>query len=217
MGKGLVLQIIYLDTIDSTQKYLKEKIAEKKLTPPIAITADYQTNGIGSRENLWESKPGNLFFSFAIAIENLPKDLKLESASIYFSYVLKEILAENGSKVWLKWPNDFYLNEKKIGGTITHIVNSTIICGIGLNLTISPKNHSSLDIIIEKKKLLEDYFLNIEKKVLWKQVFSKYKLEFYKSLDFFTHINNIKFSLSNAILNDDGSLEINGERIYSLR
>jgi len=217
MEKGLALQIIYLDTINSTQKYLKNKILQKELKSPIAVCAEIQTDGIGSRNNQWISQKGNLFFSFSISRYALPSDLQLESASIYFSYLLKETLALYGSKVWIKWPNDFYISDKKIGGTITTIVDENLICGIGLNLKKSPENHSTLDIIIEKEKLLEDYFENIEKKVLWKQVFSKYKLEFYRNRDFFTHVNREKISLSEVTLNSDGSLDINGERIYSLR
>jgi BirA family biotin operon repressor/biotin-[acetyl-CoA-carboxylase] ligase len=212
-----VLQIIYLDTIDSTQKYLKEKIIQNELHSPIAVSAELQSDGIGSRENEWISQKGNLFFSFALDKSSLPKDLKLESAAIYFSYILKETLAAFGSKVWIKWPNDFYLDEKKIGGTITHLVQDTLVCGIGLNTLSAPLTHASLDIKIDKKIVLQNYFKNIEKKVLWKQVFSKYKLEFYRNQNFYTHNNNEKISLRDAKLNADGSLEINGERIYGLR
>jgi BirA family biotin operon repressor/biotin-[acetyl-CoA-carboxylase] ligase len=215
--KGYKLQIFYLDRIDSTQRYLKSQLSAKKLNAPIAVCADEQSEGMGSRQNKWISQRGNLFFSFALRLDSLPNDLKIESASIYFSYILKEVLASYGSKVWIKWPNDFYINEKKIGGTITHISHNHLICGIGLNLIISPKNHSTLDIIVKKENLLKDYFVNIEKKVLWKQVFSKYKLEFYQNRDVFTHINGAKIILKDVNLNDDGSLEINGERIYSLR
>jgi BirA family biotin operon repressor/biotin-[acetyl-CoA-carboxylase] ligase len=212
-----VLQIIYLETTDSTQKYLKTQLQNNKLQVPIAVSAEMQRDGIGSRGNRWESQKGNLFLSFAIALNELPDDLKIESASIYFSYLLKETLASFDSKVWIKWPNDFYLDEKKIGGMITNIVDESLICGVGLNITDAPDDFAKLDVSLDKKVLLENYFKNIEKKVLWKQVFSKYKLEFYRNRNFFTHSNGVKVSLGDAKLNDDGSLNINGERIYSLR
>ena len=211
------MQILYLDAIDSTQKYLKEKLLKKELQAPVAVSAEVQNSGVGSRNNRWESTRGNLFLSFALPLNELPLDLKLESASIYFSYLLKESLASFGSKVWIKWPNDFYLDDKKIGGMITNIVGENIICGVGLNITDAPKEFTKLDIKIDKEVLLENYFKNIEKKVLWKQVFSKYKLEFYRNQNFFTHSNGTRVSLGDATLNDDGSLNINGERIYSLR
>ena len=212
-----MLQILLLDVVDSTQKYLKRKLQSKELQAPVAVVANEQTDGIGSRNNNWTSTRGNLFLSFAIPLSQLPNDLKIESASIYFSYILKETLAEFGSKVWIKWPNDFYIDEKKAGGMITSLVGDGLLCGVGLNIQNSPQSFSRLDIIIDKHELLEKYFANLEKKVLWKQVFSKYRLEFYKNQNFFTHINNKKVSLSETNLCDDGSLEINGERIYSLR
>jgi BirA family biotin operon repressor/biotin-[acetyl-CoA-carboxylase] ligase len=211
------LQILSLECVDSTQKYLKKLVLEDKITLPYAVVADYQTDGVGSRENKWNSIKNNLFLSFAIPLNELPKDLKLESSSIYFSYILKETLQELGSFVWLKWPNDFYINDKKIGGMITNIVKDSLICGVGLNLVNSPDDFAKLDIAIERDFLLQRYFANIKKKSLWKQVFSKYKLEFYKNQNFYTHDKSLIIFLGNATLQDDGSIVINGERIYSRR
>jgi len=218
MGKDCKLQIHFFDELDSTQLYLQRAIRENKLDSSIMICTSKQTEGIGSRSNSWTSIEGNLFCSFALKKEMLPKDLKIESASIYFAYLLKEILSDYGSDVWIKWPNDFYIKEKKVGGMITHIVKDYIVCGVGLNLKQAPKEYAVLDKELSIVPLLEKYKNSIEKKVLWKQVFSKYKLEFDRNKDFFTHTKDgLKVSLSNAILEDDGSLSINGERMYSLR
>ncbi len=179
--------------------------------------ADIQTAGIGSRDNSWNSKEGNLFLSFSVKISDLPKDLKIESASIYFSYILKETLSELGSQVLVKWPNDLYLKDKKIAGMITNIVDDRLVCGVGLNLVSSPTGFAHLDIKISKEILLKNYFINIAKKVLWKQVFSKYKLEYNTNKNLYAHVNGVKIHLNDTELQDDGSLKINGERIYSLR
>lgn len=211
------MQILFLESVDSTQKYLKELLLKGEVTPPYAVVASMQTHGVGSRDNVWQGEKSNLFLSFAIALSDLPKDLKLESASIYFSYLMKETLEAFGSKVWLKWPNDFYSNDKKIGGMITNLVGDCIVCGIGLNTNSAPDGFEKLDVYVEREKLLESYFFNIEKKRLWKQVFSKYKLEFYKNQNFYTHKKNLIISLGEAALQSDGSIVINGERIYSRR
>ena len=212
-----MLQILYLDTVDSTQKYLKELIKEKKTSLPCAVVSNTQTNGVGSRENAWTGLDGNLFLSFALLLQDLPKDLKLESASIYFSYILKEILSDLKSEVWIKWPNDFYIDNKKIGGMITNIVDDCLICGVGLNMANAPDDFSKLDIKIIIDELLNKYFESIEKKSSWKQIFSKYKLEFYKNQNFYTHDKNLRISLEDARLQSDGSIIINGKRMYSLR
>jgi BirA family biotin operon repressor/biotin-[acetyl-CoA-carboxylase] ligase len=217
MAKDWVLKILYLDSVDSTQNYLKELIRAGNIELPHAVVADIQTDGIGSRGNSWTGMRGNLFLSFVMPLKDLPSDLKLESSSIYFAYILKETLSELKSEVWLKWPNDFYLCDKKIGGMITNVVKENLICGIGLNLVIAPEGFGTLDITISRDELLKRYFINIEKYVLWKQVFSKYELEFHKNRDLFTHTNNLKISLSDASLQSDGSIISNGERIFSLR
>ena len=211
------MKIRYLETVNSTQVYLKKLVKEKKVTPPYGLVANHQTAGIGSRENIWIGLKGNLFFSFALSLDKLPKDLKLESASIYFAYLLKETLFELDSKVWLKWPNDFYVKDKKIGGMITTIVSNSLICGVGINLVNTPQNFSKLDINISRDKLLKNYIDKIDRNLEWKQVFSKYKLEFDKNKNFSTHIKHTKISLNNVSLQSDGSIIYKNERMYSLR
>ncbi|MEA2100799.1 MAG: biotin--[acetyl-CoA-carboxylase] ligase [Campylobacterota bacterium] len=211
------MKIFYHKILGSTQEYLKELVKNKKTDFPIAIVCDIQTNGVGSRDNNWHGYDGNLFLSFAIELNKLPIDLKLESSSIYFAYLLKETLFELGSHTWVKWPNDFYIDNLKIGGMITNIVDDKLICGVGLNLVNAPQEFAVLDIVILREELLKKYFIKIENTPSWKQVFSKYKLEFHKNKKYFAHDCNVRISLENATLCGDGSIISNGKRIYSLR
>ncbi|MEN8303491.1 MAG: biotin--[acetyl-CoA-carboxylase] ligase [Campylobacterota bacterium] len=211
------MQIRYLESVDSTQIYLKELLRSKKVKPPYAVVANSQTDGIGSRDNSWIEMDGNLYLSFTLELKELPSDLKLESASIYFAFLLQDVLNNLNSSVWLKWPNDFYIDDLKLGGMITNIVGNSLVCGVGLNLVNAPQGFTTLDIEIKREELLEKYFTNIEKNFSWKQVFSKYKLEFCRNQNFFTHKNSLRISLGEAELQSDGSILINDERIYSLR
>ena len=108
--KGLALVIHWFDTLPSTHNYLIASLREGTLFAPCAIGATIQTHGVGSRGNSWLGETGNLFFSFCVEEKQLPQDLPLASVSIYFSALMKEVLEDQGSNVWLKWPNDFYLN-----------------------------------------------------------------------------------------------------------
>lgn len=128
----VVMKIVLLDEIDSTHTYLKNEIRKNGFTTPLCVATTLQTNGIGSRGNSWIGQKGNLFFSFVLKQEHLPDDLPLQSASIYFSFVLKLVLQEQGSNTWLKWPNDFYIEDKKIGGTITSVAKDLIYCGFNI-------------------------------------------------------------------------------------
>ncbi|MBP7770233.1 MAG: biotin--[acetyl-CoA-carboxylase] ligase [Aliarcobacter sp.] len=211
------MKIIKLKEVDSTHTYLKEYIQENTYTEPLCIVTTYQTNGIGSRGNSWSGKKGNLFFSFVIKKDFLPKDLPLQSISIYVSYLLKKELAALGSKLWLKWPNDFYVDDKKIGGTITSVSKDLIFCGIGLNLISVNDLFGNLDIKIQINDVLKSYFILLEEKILWKQIFSDFKVDFQHSKKFHTTIDNQKVSLENAILNEDGSIQVNDKKVFSLR
>ena len=211
------MKIHSLESVDSTQTYLLKALKEGSLKSPVCVTALRQESGKGSRGNSWSGLEGNLFFSFSIARSALPDDLRLESSSIYFTYLLKDLLAEMGSNVWLKWPNDFYLQEVKIGGAITNLYRDELVCGIGLNTKVAPEGFSALDIEIENDQLLKRYFEILKKPPKWKQIFSKYEVEFVKSRSYFTHSGERRLSLENAILLDDGSIECDGQRIFSLR
>ena len=217
MVSGLLLQIHSLKSVDSTQDYLLAALKEGSLAAPICVTAECQLSGKGSRGNSWSGLDGNLFFSFAIARDRLPSDLKLESSSIYFTYILKMLLSEMGSSLWLKWPNDFYLGDKKIGGAITNLYKDHLVCGIGVNTKASPESFSKLDIEIENQAILKHYFNVLKNPPTWKKIFSKYEVEFVKSRSFSTHSGDTRLSLANAILLDDGSIECDGQRIFSLR
>ncbi|MEA2111873.1 MAG: biotin--[acetyl-CoA-carboxylase] ligase [Campylobacterota bacterium] len=211
------MKILWLNEVDSTQTYLLEALKSNDLKVPIAVVAKRQNCGKGSRENEWIGLDGNLFVSFAISKSSLPNDLRLESTSIYLSMILKELLFQLGSKAWLKWPNDFYIDNKKVGGTITNVYKNCIVCGIGLNIKVAPQGSSVLDINVEIGKLLNQYFNFVKSCQSWKQIFSKFELEFDKSRKYFTHIENEKVSLVNVTLQDDGSIEYDGKKVYSLR
>lgn len=211
------MEILFLESVDSTHTYLKNHIKNNGYKKPLCIASDFQTKGIGSRDNSWEGEKGNLFFSFVINKNYLSSDLPVQSYSIYFSFILKELLEVLGSDVWLKWPNDFYIKDKKVGGTITNLNGELVYCGIGLNLKFTNTKYGYLDIEIDSNRLLQEYFKILNEKKPWKRIFSKYLIEFKKSKQFKTTIDGEKISLSEAILNDDGSIIINNKKVFSLR
>ncbi|WP_297570291.1 biotin--[acetyl-CoA-carboxylase] ligase [uncultured Helicobacter sp.] len=214
------MQILEFDCIESTQIFLNEGIRKGELKPPIMVVAKRQSGGIGSRGNLWENVKEGLYFSFALPVETLPQDLPLESTSIYMGFIFKEVLQEEGSRVWLKWPNDLYIGKQKVGGVLCARLRDVMICGIGLNLEVTNQGFCGLDIKISKEKILESFIKRLEndkKKSSWKQIFSKYSLEFTNNFNHAFHYNGKLISLCNASLCEDGAILIEGEKIYSLR
>ena len=211
------MEILYFNTLPSTQQYLLKALKEGNIQAPIAVISSEQSSGVGSRNNSWSGGEGNFFASIAVDLDMLPEDLPLGSASIYFSFIMKQTLESFGENIWLKWPNDFYLNDDKVGGTITKKVNNTLVCGIGINLKKSQNGYRALQSDISAQELLKNYLLALQKFPKWKQIFREYEIEFELSRKFSVHIENDKKSLSDAMLCEDGSLILEGKRVFSLR
>ena len=211
------MRIEFADSVPSTQKVLVEGLRNGEIQPPFALVAKEQTQGVGSRNNTWSGLEGNLFFSFCMSETALPGDLKGESASIYFSMIMCEVLAARGSKIWLKWPNDFYVGDKKIGGTLTTRVGEIYVCGMGINLKNAPQNAGILDIEVSPSVAVGEFCKRLQAAPSWAEIFKKFEIEFEKSREFITHFEGEEILLKEAKLLPDGSLEVDGRRVFSLR
>jgi len=182
-------KIIYFEKIDSTQKYLLENLDKFKL--PVCIWSEFQTAGVGTRNRKWIGKKGNLFFSFASYLDEF-KFIRKESLSIYFAYVLFDVLREYKENLIIKWPNDIYILEekpKKVAGILVNIKKDIFVCGIGVNTKFNPfiKNEyesGCLGIDEKNDKILNSFLNNLEK-YSWEEVFYNYKLIFEKSKKIF--------------------------------
>jgi BirA family biotin operon repressor/biotin-[acetyl-CoA-carboxylase] ligase len=153
----------------------------------------------------------------AISIDDLPDDLPLSSASIYFSYIMKKVLSKYVENIWVKWPNDLYQNKSKIGGTITKKIDNILLCGMGVNLQKNSNSFEALNLNVEPMDLLKKYLLALENYPSWKDIFSQYRIEFERTKEFFAHVDGEYKSLEKAILSGDGSLIIDNKRVYNIR
>lgn len=216
-GKGWFVEIICVDKIDSTHLFMCKKARKNEIKNNFALYALEQTNGVGSRDNSWQSSKGNLHLSFCLKREDLADDMPMASMSIYFAFILKELLASKGSNLWLKYPNDLYVADKKIGGVMSAKIDDFVVISVGLNLISSPFKAGILDISVNLEDLIKKYLKEIEKKILWKDILSKYIVEFEKSKTYTFHYNGKEVPLKSVLLCDDGSILFQNKRIYSLR
>lgn len=137
------MRFIWTKSLHSTQTMLADYVRHNTLDEPFVVATFNQTNGIGSRSNTWEQVKCGLYLSCALPATLLPDDLPNQSASIYFGQILLELLQEFNKDLWLKWPNDFYLHDYKVGGLITQFIKGCVIFGIGLNI-LSDRQYSLL-------------------------------------------------------------------------
>lgn len=211
------MEIRYFKTLSSTQTYLVERVRNGEIDKNTAIVTKQQNAGVGSRNNRWIAKEGDLIFSFCYKKEQLPEDLPISSASIYFAYLIKELFCEMGAECWLKWPNDIYIKNKKAGGVVTQLSRGFYIVGIGVNLVPRKENFANFHIKKRVDEILKSYFLLLEKAPKWQEIFSKFRLEFERDKEYTATINGVKVPINRALLCEDGALLIENERIYSLR
>lgn len=218
--RGFLLNLFVFEEIASTQTWLIEQIKkEKNFSLPVCVIAQKQTQGIGSRGNEWESEERAVLFSFAFEKRFLPKDLPLQSLSLYVGILLRDFFSARGSKkLWLKWPNDLYVEEKKAGGILTQSLGEVCVCGVGINL--ESKKYASLDLSIADTQIQEmicDFLTFFFEYPSWSEIFHKYKLEFHKNFSYYFHYRNQLHSFKDTALCEDGAIMIGDEKIYSLR
>ncbi|XP_071724053.1 biotin--protein ligase 1, chloroplastic-like [Rutidosis leptorrhynchoides] len=104
--------------------------------------ADVQFKGRGRSKNVWESPKGCLMFSFTILVEDGRIVPFLQYVvSLAITEAIKDVCHKNGLPmlgVKIKWPNDLYLNDLKVGGILcTSTYRSkkfNVSAGIGLNI-----------------------------------------------------------------------------------
>lgn len=211
------MQIKYVDKISSTHKVLTSLIRDDEINYPIALYAGEQSDAIGSRGNSWECFCGNLFLSVALPTSSLPLDLPAHSTSIYFSQLMLNILREKNSRAYLKWPNDFYIDDSKLGGVITTKIKDFMVISVGLNLKEALPPYTSLDVNIDSDEFVQSFVKVLDFLPSWKHIFSIYKLEFPLSQKFFANVDGKKVPLKDAKLLDDGSIWVENKKVYSLR
>ncbi|PID48291.1 MAG: biotin--[acetyl-CoA-carboxylase] ligase [Proteobacteria bacterium] len=207
----------YIENIPSTHLYVVQGLKKGNIKPPYFLYANNQYEGIGSRSNAWLGERGNLYMSFCIEEKDLPSDVPSPSVCIYFACIMKGVLENKGSQVWLKWPNDFYVLDKKIGGVMSSKIGDKYVVSMGLNLLSSPSEFGILDVRVTNGELMKKFCQELKINYSWKQVFSKFRIEFQKNKNFTFHKDGKVFSLEEAVLCDDGSIKLNGRRAYGLR
>ena len=118
--------------IDSTMNLAERYIKEQKYDDHFLIIADEQTNARGRKENKWLSDIGCLWFNLVLSHISRQKSF----TSFIGVCILKTLLELTDNHSFkIKWPNDIYLFDKKIGGLIctqfTKYKKTSI--GIGIN------------------------------------------------------------------------------------
>ncbi|MFA6714246.1 MAG: biotin--[acetyl-CoA-carboxylase] ligase [Victivallaceae bacterium] len=142
------LNIIYLDIIDSTNKYALRNFNE--LPDATLVVAGGQKAGRGRHERQWLSPPNTNIYA-SLVVKNAGQNPVMTSiiASLGALSTLRETAPE--IKFWLKWPNDIFCRERKIAGILCETASNAedrfagVVAGIGINVNMSPEIISQID------------------------------------------------------------------------
>jgi len=153
-----------------------------------------QTNGKGRFERKWYSEKGlDLTFSTLFLPNEKVKNLSV--VSLYAGLaVYKVLIKQLDENLNLKWPNDIYYKDKKLGGILCENIYSNnkqvVIIGIGINVNSINNSEKISDNNITSVKEITNINYNID--FILNDILKELRI----------YLNNFNFPLNNDILNE---------------
>ena len=132
-------QLLWHDSLPSTQDEA-HRLAASGAEHGAAVAACLQTGGRGTRGRAWVSGSGGLWLSVVCRPGGSGAGTEVVGLRVGLALaVLLERLLSPPHRVTLKWPNDLYLGDKKLGGILAEArwqgdVMGWMVVGVGINL-----------------------------------------------------------------------------------
>lgn len=145
---ALNARCFYFDDIPSTNAFLLNHVNE--LSRGDICLAEHQSAGRGRRGRTWVSPYGghlyaSLYWQFS---QGMAQAMGL---SLVVACSLVTVLRDMGvAGVGVKWPNDIYLNHKKLAGVLVEMSGQAdsecnVVIGIGVNMSMSAQQSQKID------------------------------------------------------------------------
>lgn len=174
---------IELEKTDSTNQYAQELITREHPVEGTAILTYNQVSGKGQRGASWESEPfKNLTFSVILHPHFISSKDSFQLSKAVALGVYDYVSSILGEPTKIKWPNDIYYREKKLGGILIEntLRGNTIlhsVVGIGLNInqtlfestplaaslkSLTGKDFNTSDCFVQLCKAIEVRYLQLK-------------------------------------------------------
>ena len=155
LSPDIKIDIIHIDTIDSTMSASKQYIDEGNIFPFIYNTV-IQTSGVGKGNRKWAGAiNGNLYTSTGIPLKYIKKELNEEKIIVKITAIsiIQQLNKLVRNTFFLKHPNDILCKDKyKMGGIIAETYKGFYIIGFEINIVEKPEQDQ-----IRKEELLPCY------------------------------------------------------------
>lgn len=164
------MKIIKLDTINSTNSYLRELAIHQDVDNFTVVSAKHQSEGKGQIDKKWITEP-NKNLTFSILIKEKYQIQHKKYINIAVSLALHDWFTQKKIKnLSIKWPNDIMTGSKKLSGILieTMIRGSKIyhtVIGIGINVNqqqFSSEIKSASSLLLETSKTYDLDLLLLE-------------------------------------------------------
>ncbi len=137
----------HFDALPSTNTYAQELLSKSRPADGTAIITDHQYQGRGQIGTSWESAAGQ---NITLSLILYPKFLQVRAQFLLSQAIalgVRSFIADIVHKdTWIKWPNDIYIEDRKVCGlliqnTISGRSLQNAIIGIGINLNQTDFTH----------------------------------------------------------------------------
>lgn len=135
------------DVIGSTNTAMMQLALHHRVAGCVLL-AEYQSAGKGRRGKVWV---GDFARNIAMTVGyDFQCGLnELGGLSCVVGLAMLQVLEQNGISAQLKWPNDIWVNERKLVGILVELLPArggvTAIVGIGLNVDLSATQQQAVD------------------------------------------------------------------------
>ncbi len=195
--------LYFFKNIENSNDKIKE-VFKKNDNPRLALFCINQKKGRGRKGRVWKSKVGDLTCS--ILIKKKLDISEMGRINIIIVSIIINIFEDLGlNKVKFKWPNDIFINKKKIAGILieTSVSNNTVTqftIGIGVNVRSRPNDlkYSSTSLFENGQRIkAHKLFFSIIKRLY-------FYIENYKNIEFLY----LSKKLSNRFFNKNSLINV---------
>ena len=183
------MEFLYLEEIDSTNKYAKERIND--INDMTVVYTFKQTAGRGRLQRKWSYMgEDNIYASIVLKPSRDYKEVYSNLTQL-LCVVLAEVFEEYGVEPQIKWPNDIRVNGKKISGILAEGVGVNdkekgyllqgLILGFGVNLNTKIEILSKIDQPATSLNIETGKF--IDKAIFLKKVTEKFCLYYNRFIE----------------------------------
>ena len=167
------IKVLFKNHVSSTNDYLSYKYARDLF--PLVVIANNQRAARGRNKKTWVSL-NQKSISLSLCFRANAQYLDLRYLSYLSCICLLSAIKENSSDdIKIKWPNDLYVNNKKVSGILIESLSINkefyVSIGIGININI-PKNYS-----------IDNPYSNLDKKMDYSSLISSFCDALFKNIN----------------------------------